>query len=150
MTGAPAARTVLMVRHASAGARAAWTGDDRLRPLDARGRRQAAGLMGPLAAHAPTALLSSPYLRCVQTLEPLAEHLGLAVDVREELAEGAGRGAFLRAIGEAPGTPVTCVHGDLVGALSPDPDRRAKGAVWVLELDRGGAVRAVEYLPPPA
>lgn len=143
------ARTVLMVRHASAGERAAWSGDDRLRPLDARGRRQAAGLVGPLAARAPTALLSSPYLRCVQTLEPLAEHLAATVAARDELAEGGGVDAFLHAVGATPGTPVACVHGDLMSALSPDPRRCQKGAAWVLAI-AGSDVRAVEYLPPPA
>ena len=72
----PALRTlVFLVRHARAGDRERWTGDDRLRPLDGKGRRQADAMVAPLAGYPITRLVSSPYLRCVQTLEPLSARL---------------------------------------------------------------------------
>jgi 8-oxo-dGTP diphosphatase len=57
-------------------------------------------------------IVSSPYLRCVQTVEPLAGALGLAVEHDDRLAEGAGRAALelLREDGV-----VCCTHGDVVG-----------------------------------
>jgi 8-oxo-(d)GTP phosphatase len=101
----------ILVRHASAGDRRDWEGDDRLRPLDAKGRRQAEELVEQLAAHSPRRVVSSPYVRCVATVEPLAAELGLEVELDERLAEGAGRAAveLLREDGV-----VACTHGDVI------------------------------------
>ena len=82
--------TVILVRHAAAGERSRWSGDDRLRPLDERGRRQATELAEALASRGVERVLTSPYVRCRQTVDPLAETLGLAVEERVELAEGGG------------------------------------------------------------
>jgi 8-oxo-(d)GTP phosphatase len=78
---------VLVIRHASAGDSAAWEGDDRLRPLDARGLAQTSRLVELLEGNAISLILSSPALRCLQTVEPLARSRGLEIEVREELAE---------------------------------------------------------------
>jgi phosphohistidine phosphatase SixA len=77
----------LVIRHASAGDSAAWAGDDRLRPLDARGLAQTSRLVELLEGNAISLILSSPALRCLQTVEPLARSRGLEIEVREELAE---------------------------------------------------------------
>ncbi|MGH2977341.1 MAG: SixA phosphatase family protein [Gaiellaceae bacterium] len=84
----------VLVRHASAGDRRDWAGDDRLRPLDARGRRQSAALVELLRPLEPRRIVSSPYVRCVQTVEPLAAALGRPVEQDDRLAEGAGRAAL--------------------------------------------------------
>jgi len=63
---------LLLVRHAKAGHRKDWDGDDRARPLSRAGITQARKLVPVLSPSAPTRLLSSPYTRCVQSLEPLA------------------------------------------------------------------------------
>jgi phosphohistidine phosphatase SixA len=78
---------MLLIRHARAGEREEWSGDDRRRPLDDRGRNQAADLVGALAGYPLTRILSSPYDRCVQTVEPLAKARGLEVELRDELGE---------------------------------------------------------------
>ncbi len=93
--------TVLLVRHAWAGERGSVT-DDRLRPLDERGRRQARALPGHLDQHlaargrpAPSVsaaaggvvLVASPLLRCADTLAPLGAALDVAVTTDERLAE---------------------------------------------------------------
>jgi phosphohistidine phosphatase SixA len=78
---------VLVIRHASAGDSAAWAGDDRLRPLDAGGLAQTSRLVELLEGNAISLILSSPALRCLQTVEPLARSRGLEIEVREELAE---------------------------------------------------------------
>jgi 8-oxo-(d)GTP phosphatase len=77
--------TVYLVRHAKAGDREAWEGDDDLRPLSKPGRRQAAGLVDLLRPAGIRRLVSSPAVRCVQTLEPLGEALGLAVELDDAL-----------------------------------------------------------------
>ena len=60
-----------MVRHAKAGDRGEWSGDDRMRPLTKSGQRQAEGLANLLDREPIDKILSSGYLRCVQTVEPL-------------------------------------------------------------------------------
>jgi broad specificity phosphatase PhoE len=141
--------SILLVRHATAGKRKQWRGDDRLRPLDERGREQAAGLHAALGDYEVKAIYSSPYVRCVQTVEPLATELGLEVQEREELAEGARRTAVLGlATGEDnPGTVVLCTHGDVVNDLLGEETK--KGSTSVLELVDGHVVKR-GYLPPPA
>jgi phosphohistidine phosphatase SixA len=140
----------LLVRHARAGDRDGWTGDDRLRPLDRNGRLQAEALADTLAGLHATRLLSSPYLRCIQTLEPAAARLGLELEERDELAEGANAGEVVRLLGELEGAvPALCTHRDVIAALLGPQGACKKGAVWVLEVG-GGDVRAERYLPPPA
>jgi 8-oxo-dGTP diphosphatase len=140
--------TILLVRHASAGKRKDWRGDDRLRPLDVQGRRQAEGLVELLRKRAPSRVLSSAYARCRQTVEPLAHALGLSVDDRHELEEGASaddvRGLGAEFAGEVA---VFCTHGDVVEAVLGAESE--KGSTWVLRLD-GSELRGIEYLPPPA
>jgi 8-oxo-dGTP diphosphatase len=103
--------TSVLLRHASAGHRLDAYGDDHLRPLDARGRRQAAELVELLRPLEVRRVVSSPYVRCVETVEPLAAALRLPVEQDERLAEGASGGALdlLREDGV-----VACTHGDVV------------------------------------
>jgi 8-oxo-(d)GTP phosphatase len=139
---------ILLVRHATAGKRSAWQGDDRLRPLDKRGRRQAEGLVAQLGRFEPERVLSSPYLRCTQTIEPLAGELGLTVEAADELSEGAGRERalrLLRRLGET--TAVLCTHGDVLEELVGEEGK--KGSTWVLSVD-GERVTPLERIPPPA
>jgi len=91
---------ILLVRHAWAGHSKDWEGDDRLRPLDERGRRQAEALPAALAGFRIERLVSSPFLRCTQSFEPLAAALGLTVEERDELADYAKRKHALALIDE--------------------------------------------------
>jgi 8-oxo-(d)GTP phosphatase len=141
---------VLLVRHGRAGDRDEWTGDDRLRPLDKRGRRQADAMVGPLAGYALSRLISSPYVRCVQTLEPLSARLGLPVEHDPAIAEGVpvqkARGLIDRL---GPGPVVLCTHGDIVEALVGEGEPKKKGSTWLLAR-RNGGVEPVRYWPPLA
>ena len=141
---------VLLVRHGRAGDRDEWTGDDRLRPLDKRGRRQADAMVAPLAGYALSRLVSSPYVRCVQTLEPLSARLGLPVEHDPAIAEGVpvqkARGLIDRL---GPGPVVLCTHGDVVEALVGEGEPKKKGSTWLLAR-RKGAVEPVRYWPPLA
>jgi len=125
--------TSVLLRHASAGHRDRLEhGDDRLRPLDDRGRRQAAALVELLRPLGVRRLLSSPYVRCVETLEPLAAALELPLEADDRLAEGSGPAALelLREDGV-----VLCTHGDIVEELLGRGLK--KGAAVVL---RGGEI----------
>ena len=141
---------VLLVRHGRAGDRDEWTGDDRLRPLDKRGRRQADAMVAPLAGYALSRLVSSPYVRCVQTLEPLSARLGLPVEHDPAIAEGVpvqkARGLIDRL---GPGPVVLCTHGDVVEALVGEGEPKKKGSTWLLAR-RNGAIELVRYWPPLA
>jgi 8-oxo-dGTP diphosphatase len=103
-----------LIRHASAIELHAWAGDDRLRPLSGTGRRQAVEIAATLGARDVRRIVSSPYTRCVETMEPLAAALGLEVELDDRLAEGAGRAA--QALLEEDGV-VACTHGDVIHDL---------------------------------
>jgi broad specificity phosphatase PhoE len=150
---------ILLIRHANAGARSEWAGDDRLRPLSRKGARQAAALVKKLTPLQPDRILSSPYVRCVQTVEPLAERLAVKVETTEELAEGSvGEAIALVRANAGTGSVALCTHGDIVPEvlvaladedhldLGPSP-RQPKGSVWILEAKKGRFVKAT-YLPP--
>ncbi|MEU4247339.1 NUDIX hydrolase [Amycolatopsis sp. NPDC026612] len=147
--------TVLLVRHAKAGKRDDWSGDDDLRPLSEAGQRQAAALRRVLALFGPDRVLAAPRLRCVQTVHGVAEDF--AAEVRHEplfSEEGywpdpvLGVARLLAVAGDG-GTPVVCSQGgvipDLVSALAdrdgvelPAARGRAvpskKGSFWVLSF----------------
>lgn len=143
-------RTVLIVRHGTAGAKARYKGDDRKRPLDKHGRAQAESLVGQLLAFGATEVHAVPRLRCQQTVGPLAEELGVKVLEEPTLAEeaysddrGAGRERVLE-IAATDGTPVICTQGKVIPDLiawwcdrdevRPDKSRNRKGSTWVLSL----------------
>jgi 8-oxo-(d)GTP phosphatase len=139
---------VLLVRHARAGDREAWTGDDALRPLDRKGRKQAKRLAKRLEELGATRLVSSPALRCVQTFEPAAERLGLPLEQRDELAEGAGRGELLTVLDRLAGSvPALSSHGDVIAEVVGWDAPCKKGSIWILAVE-SGAIRAETYLPP--
>ena len=123
---------ILLVRHASAGDREAWEDDDRLRPLDERGRRQAVQLIELLAPYRLERILSSPALRCVQTVEPLALARGLSIEVSDELSEERQHldGAALVRSLQGVDAAVSC-HGGLSEAVCGESQKKAE--VLVLE-----------------
>src|SRR4051794_34895715 len=161
----PRAPTLLLVRHGSAGDRSDWDGPDELRPLDAKGRRQAARLAEVLPLFAPTAVLSAERTRCRETVQPLAERLGLDVLPCHELGEEefhddpqAGLALVERLLEprNRPGVTVVCSQGGAIpsvlmalgvrwegvsGSLWPPA---AKGSTWVLG-GRPGALAADYY-----
>lgn len=153
---------VYLVRHAVAQSRADWGGGpDELRPLTKRGERQAAGLVDLLGNADVRRILSSPAVRCIDSVAPLAKELGLEVKETDALAEGAGARAvydLVLDLGKRKGDSGLCTHGDIVpeilrraardGARLPDDLRWAKGSTWVLETD-GEKITEGRYLPPP-
>lgn len=148
-----------LVRHAKAGERRLWTGNDIDRPLSKQGRKQAGLVAKRLAALGPRVLLSSPYVRCVQTLEPLAARLGSTVDIDHRLCEHEPVGPVLELLSGTPDHTVLCSHGDIIPAtlraletdgaeLRTPPDWR-KASVWVLGRNKRGRIVHATVWPPP-
>ena len=150
---------VRLIRHAKAGSRYDFVGDDRERPLTAKGRAQADAIAERLAPLGVTRLVASPFLRCRQTLEPLAVRCGLTVEADARFGEGVSYHVALEQLQAMPSGAVACSHGDVIPAvidallrrgaeLTAEPDPR-KGATWELHRVDGEFVR-VHVVPPPA
>jgi phosphohistidine phosphatase SixA len=153
---------VLLVRHGHAGAKRQWHGDDSLRPLDAPGLDQAAALVDTLAPFVPARIVTSPLLRCMQTVTPLGDALGIPIEPSPSLVPEAGTAATLLAREvtiDGPGAIVLCTHGEVIhdmqALLAHDglpgfspASLREKGSVWVLDRTDGRFTGA-RYLPPP-
>jgi 8-oxo-(d)GTP phosphatase len=151
---------VYLVRHAKAESRSGWEGDDRERPLTGPGRRQAQALVAELDGRDLTAAISSPYLRCMQTLGPLGAARDLFVQPTDALAEGASVTGALDLVraAAANGPAVLSTHGDtqqgVVERLARDgcpidgPLAFEKRSTWILDV-ASGAVSAARYSPPP-
>ena len=158
LAGLPAS-ALYVIRHAKAGIRAAWSGPDEERPLTRRGRKQARRLVERFQGLDIQRILSSPFVRCMQTVEPLAEARGLPVEVAAELREGASVDELLRGLATLDDRPtVVCGHGTEIrsmidrleagGATIEGARGIAKGSVWVLDRE-GERIVAAHYLPAP-
>lgn len=148
-----------LVRHAKAGSRSEWDGDDVTRPLTGKGRRQAIAIAEWLAPIASGTLVSSPFTRCVQTLEPLAKMRSVQVAVDNRLAEGRGFEGVIELLGGLPDGSALCSHGDVIPetiaalerrgcVIVGEPDWR-KGSVWQLLRDEQGSIVEATAWPPP-
>jgi 8-oxo-dGTP diphosphatase len=151
-------KTVLIVRHGTAGSKSRYKGDDRKRPLDKHGRAQAESLVGQLLSFGADVLYAADRTRCHQTIEPLAEELDVTIGSEPLLTEEAyadnrkaARNRFLD-IAASPGTPVICTQGKVIPDLiswwcerdgvRPDKSRNRKGSTWVLSLFEGRLIAA--------
>jgi broad specificity phosphatase PhoE len=161
--------TIYLVRHAKAGSRSGYDGPDEERPLSKNGRRQTAALTEALADSGVTRVLTSPYVRCSQTVQPLAERLRIPLDFSDALAEGAGLTDALELVEKyADEETVLCSHGDVIGdllhhyeklgiPLDRDPTELTRGApwkwtekasTWILQ-PASGQIVGTRYIPPP-
>ncbi len=157
----PITMQTLVVRHATAGERKKWSGDDALRPIDDEGRHQAAVLGEVLAPFAPHRLYAATPLRCKQTLEPLAEAAGLPILIDSAFAEPAdaadapakGKLAVARLLELRDERAGICSQGKMIppmlaaleGAADPAPYRTPKGGGWILSWS-GGKLAALSRL----
>ena len=151
-------RTVLVVRHGTAGRKSRFSGDDTRRPLDKRGRAQAEALVAQLLAFGATDVYAADRVRCHQTVEPLAAELGVPIQSEPTLTEEAYAKNPKRAlrrvleIAAQTGTPVICSQGKVIPDLidwwcdrdgvHADKSRNHKGSTWVLSLSAGRLVAA--------
>jgi 8-oxo-dGTP diphosphatase len=151
VAGMPAVTAVVgLVRHAHAGDRKKWSGNDSLRPLDERGRAEAESIARLYSLLAPRRLYAATPLRCKQTLEPLAAALdGASIVLDSAFAEPAdvddvpakAKVALQRLLELVPGpAPVICSQGKVIpyllaalhGEDDHSPYRTPKGTGWVL------------------
>jgi 8-oxo-(d)GTP phosphatase len=148
-----------LIRHAKAGDRRTWSGDDLMRPLSKTGRRQANALVRVLSSRVIERILSSPAIRCIDSVRPLAEQRGLPIEPRDELLEGAPLSGLLALLDEVrSNASALSGHGDLIpqvieyledrGAVVGPEKGWKQGSIWVLEREAGLIVRAT-YVPPP-
>ena len=153
-------KRLYFIRHAEAQGRELWHHDDALRPLTERGYRQADAIARALGRARVERVLSSRAFRCLDTVRPLAHHLGVGITRHDDLFEGASAAdalALMRRLRVR--RAALCTHGDVMGDVlehleeqGVDLDgglRLAKGAYWELELDDRGEVRCGTYHPAP-
>jgi phosphohistidine phosphatase SixA len=153
-------RLLFLVRHAHAGDKSRWQGPDRLRPLSLAGQAEAAGLVVRLEDYPIERILTSPTLRCQQTVEPLARDRRLRIQGEVALGVDADLGRVLALLADPwLQDTVVCTHGEVIGqvltrlvadGLAVDqPLAWPKGSTWLLD----GANRRfthARYLPPLA
>lgn len=158
---------LILLRHASAGRKDGWAGDDLLRPLDGPGRRDAVALAGLLACFAPRRVVSSPAVRCLDTVAPYAGRIGAAVEAEDAFlvpgrvpvpAPGrtdTGTGAAIMArLADSGVATVVCTHRENIpdllaaacetlGAVPPADPSLGKGDFWALH-NRGGKLAGLD------
>ena len=148
---------LLLVRHAHAGDRYRWEGPDSVRPLSAAGQAEAAGLLIRLEDYPLERILSSPTVRCQQTVQPLARDRYLGVEChpgigRRRRPRGGAGTAWRPASAERGG--VHPRRGDRPGAGPPGcrrvDGRPAVGLAQGLQLAAGGHRWALRVWPLPA
>ncbi|MGN5240771.1 MULTISPECIES: NUDIX domain-containing protein [unclassified Rhodococcus (in: high G+C Gram-positive bacteria)] len=160
----PDTRTVLLVRHAKAGSRKDYEGDDRSRPLEEKGLRQAAALVPQLSAFGADVVFSADRTRCIETIEPLADHLDLDIALEPMLSEedyAADPSLAHKRIAdviENGRVLVLCSQGGVIPGLLQwwseqsgfdlPEGRTRKASTWVLSFHDGKLV-AAEYLDTP-
>lgn len=143
--------TLVLLRHAKAGKRGQWTGDDALRPLSPAGWAQVGVLRQVLPLLGPTRVCSAPRVRCVQTVANLAGDLGVELGEEPLLAEEAYQadpaGALARAreLADGDGPVVVASQGGVIpglvggfaeaGGPALADIRSRKASFWVLSFD---------------
>ncbi len=140
---------MLLLRHASAGARLTSPEIDRWRRLDDSGRAVARQLVWSFADRQITRIVSSPLARCVESVVPLAESRHLQVEQRAELAPDATVDDLLALLVDLPDTTLACTHREMFLKLLGWDATCEKGGAWVLERSGHELVPAL-YVAPPA
>jgi len=152
--------SIYLVRHAKAGSRDRWDGDDRQRPLSDKGRVQAQLLAEQLAGVPIPRIFSSPYARCVETVEPLSKARGVDIESIELLAEAGSFAPIIDLLLSVPEHTVLCSHGDTIpetiaalcrrGMEIEGPEDWRKGSTWVLDREGELFTHATAWAPPRA
>ena len=147
---------LVIMRHASAGDKDDWDGDDLLRPLDRKGQAEALALVPLLACFDPVRIVSSPAVRCTETVAPYAAHIGAPIEVDRALTVPDLSQAY--SARTSPDNPVTdvaqlladgvptlvCAHRENIpqllggaceylGAKPPSDPALPKAGFWVLQ-----------------
>jgi 8-oxo-dGTP diphosphatase len=157
-------KAILLARHATAGNRSGWRGEDDDRPLDDNGREQADALVWLLTRFDIREIISAPPARCMQTVEPLSRAVGLTVSTADVLGEYSYYGrerealSLIRSAGTEGTGSVLCSQGGVIpdlltrlamedGVSLGESVVAKKGSVWSLTFAEG-RLAAAEYFPP--
>ncbi len=149
-----------IVRHAQAGKKSHWKGDDDERPLSPLGLAQARAL-GDILPKVRRVIVS-PTVRCHQTMEPLAERLGLDIEQDRALSKTTSLNktlALLDALIEQGDNVAVCSHGEVLGPLMRELEATGvklvggspvnqKGSVWTVKVTKGDMLKATYRHPP--
>jgi 8-oxo-(d)GTP phosphatase len=165
---------LLLVRHGKATGRGGWKGADAARPLTERGVAQAANLVDTLTAWAPKRIVSSPAVRCVTTVAPLAAATGIEIKRDAGISQEAwesGKAEVRRVVGKrvrSGKSAVICGHGPVfpdiireialatatpLGSYVTDAAGLETGAFSVVHLsstNSGSGIIAIETHAPRA
>jgi 8-oxo-dGTP diphosphatase len=108
---------LILLRHSKAVAKSGWKRADAARPLDDSGRSDAKALVDLLVCFAPAPrLISSPAVRCTETLLPLSEATGEQVRVEQSLYI---QGQSSRPGAADPGTEITALVREVIASGEP-------------------------------
>jgi 8-oxo-dGTP diphosphatase len=148
-------QVLVLIRHAVAAEREDWRGDDALRPLTEAGVKQSKRIAKAVKTIidaldrdvAVASLRSSPAARCVKTVEPLAEMLGVDLEIDKRLMEGC---TIAAPPAREDGVHILCAHGDNIPWLLEDlridwKQQCKKGSIWALTRDGRGSVQSAAY-----
>ena len=146
---------ILLTRHAHAGDRYRWDGDDELRPLSGKGTSEASALVGQLSPFSIDRILSSHARRCIETVMPTASDRALELETHPDLWEAASDDGVQALIAAShSGTTLLSTHGPNVATALHTLTGESvgvpmeKGSTWVLDFAADELV-AANYLHPP-
>jgi len=139
---------VLLLRHASAGERLLSPDIDRFRPLDPAGRADARQLVWALADRKLTRVVTSPLIRCVETVRPLAETRRIVPEQRRELLPDTSLESVLDLLDELSHSTLVCTHREVFQTLFAGEVECEEAGAWVLG-QLGSLWSPMEYLAPP-
>lgn len=143
---------LLGIRHGKAGRRESWNPTDVERHLTVDGWSQAQRIAELFSGVSFDTIFSSPYPRCIETVEPLGKYVDVDIKPDERLSESTSINAlqsFLLSL-DPESSYVACTHGNVipaivellvgreVGAL-PDALPCAKGSIWDIRIEKGRA-----------
>src|SRR3954453_19106109 len=140
---------IIILRHARAGKKLSNRSKDFERALDRKGEAVARQLPELITGNLrPSAIVSSPFRRCLQTVEPLAEAIDLAV-VEDDRFGPNSRAIARDAFADVAADSVVCTHGEVIVRLLGRQAQCAKGAFWIVER-RGGNFLPLRYVRAPS
>lgn len=80
-------KTLILVRHGKAESRKAWQGSEATRPITPLGSAASYALGRELACYAPNKIVSSPWKRCLETVDAFAKNSSINIEKVAELTE---------------------------------------------------------------
>lgn len=142
---------IYLVRHGAAGHRLIDDDTNTARRLDPTGAQQAAAIAAFVGTKPIDCVVSSPAVRCVETVEPTAAMFGLEVQRSESLNEGTDIDEayeLVQSLARTSPRSVACSHGDVIPEIIARASGRgmnvttkagcAKGSVWELHTGASG------------